>query len=157
MSTLCRPACAEDLPRIMEWGRKFWSQTAYAAIPFCPESLHAACNEMMSVGTLFVVTTEASEFREPVGALGFAIGPLYANKSKFVATELFWYIDPAARELGAGAALMAHGEREMFEAFGCTAVSMIALEQVSPAKVGAIYGKLGYIPAEHVYVKMRHR
>lgn len=145
-----RPATTNDLPRIVAMGRKFWSQTAYAAhVIYCPDSIAASAIDMMRAGLLLVAELEGVA----IGAVGLMATPCYANRDVLMAAELYWYIEPEHRDSGAGKALLVAIE-DAARLAGVTILGMMLLEAVEPDKAAAIYKRLGYTPAERTFLKV---
>lgn len=142
-----RPAEDRDIPKIISMGRKFWAQTAFKDIVYCPDSIAESAREMMANGLLLVV-----EEGEVVGAVGAVMAPLYANRSVMIASELYWWIEPEYRDSGAGKLLL-RGIEQAAKDRGITVFAMMALEAVEPEKAAAIYQRLGYVPSERTFQK----
>lgn len=143
-----RPAEEKDIPAIIRMGRKFWDQTAYREIIYCPDSIASSAREMMAAKLLLVVETEGWVF----GAVGAIAMPCYANKSVLVGSELYWWIEPEYRDSGAGKLLLT-GIEQAARLAGVTLFGMIALEAVEPEKAASIYTRCGYIPGERTFLK----
>lgn len=146
---LIRLATPSDIPALVRMGRKFWSQTAYRAIPYCPDSIAAHCTQMLSDRLLLMGELEG----RVCGSVGAVLGPLYANRSVLVATELWWWVNEDARNSGIGRELLS-GIESAAKAVGASIMGMIALDAVEPEKAKAIYSACGYVPAEHTFMKL---
>ncbi len=145
-----RPATTDDLPRIVDMGRKFWSQTAYAPhVIYCPDSIAASALEMLRAGLLIVADVDGVA----VGAVGLMATPLYANRDVLAAAELYWYVEDEHRDTGAGKALLVAIE-DAARAAGVKLLGMMLLEAVEPEKAEAIYKRLGYSPGERTFFKV---
>lgn len=142
-----RPAEERDIPKIIAMGRKFWAQTAFKDIVYCPDSIAESAREMMGNGLLLV-----AEETEVVGAVGAVMAPLYANRSVLVASEMYWWLEPEHRNSGAGKLLLL-GIEQAARARGVSVFAMMALEAVEPEKAAAIYQRLGYVPSERSFQK----
>jgi GNAT superfamily N-acetyltransferase len=85
------------------------------------------------------------------GMLTGIIADSLFNTGKF-AQELFWWVDEDKRGSGVGKELL-----EAFEAWagfnGADRVIMVALQELTPRKVGKLYRAAGYVPLEHSYTK----
>lgn len=147
MST--RHATPADIPRIVAMGRKFWSQTAYASIEYCPDSISESALEMMAQQLLIVAEVEGVV----VGAVGAMATPLYANRDVLASAELYWYVEPEHRDSGVGKALLVAIE-EAARSRGVKLFGMMLLEAVEPEKAAAIYKRLGYLPGERTFFKV---
>lgn len=144
-----RAATPDDIPRIVAMGRKFWAQTAYRDIVYCPDSIAESALEMMAAQLLIVADIEGMV----VGAVGALSAPLYANKSVLAASELYWYVEDEHRDSGVGKLLLTALE-DAARACGVTLLGMIALDAVEPEKACAIYRRLGYVPGERTFLKV---
>lgn len=85
-----------------------------------------------------------------VGATGALLHPHYFNSAHITGQELFWWIDPDHR--GVGAELL-NALEQWVEAQGAHSFSMIALEALEPERVGLIYRRRGYRPVERSYLR----
>jgi GNAT superfamily N-acetyltransferase len=144
-----RHATPADIPRIIEMGAKFWAQTAYRDIPYCPDSIAESALEMLAQRLLIVAELEG----RVVGAVGALAVPLYANRDVLTASEMYWYVDEEHRDTGAGKALLA-GIEDAARERGVKLFGMMALQAVEPDKAAAIYKRLGYQPGELTFFKV---
>lgn len=143
-----RPATHADIPEIVRMGRLFWDQTALRDIPFCPDSIAFTCREMMANELLLMAEVDG----HIAGSVGATAAPMYANRSYFAATELFWWVEPQFRDSGIGR-MMLKGIEDAARQRAVQIFSMIALEQVEPEKAAAIYARAGYTPTERAFTK----
>lgn len=145
---MIRPATPEDIPHILRMGRLFWSQTAYASLPYCIDSMAFSCRQMMGAGLLLMAETTG----QVSGSIGALTCPLYANRAILAAAELWFWVEPDHRSSGVGKELLL-GLEAAAKARGVHLLSMLALEAVEPEKAKQIYLRAGYTPAEHTYLK----
>ena len=71
---------------------------------------------------------------------------------KRVCQELFWWVDEDRRQSGVGAELL-EGLESWAGFNGAERLIMVALQQLTPRKLGKIYRARGFKPLEHSYVK----
>jgi GNAT superfamily N-acetyltransferase len=87
------------------------------------------------------------------GMAGVLVYPNYFKRDTKVAQEMFWWVDPEARGLGAGRKLL-----ETIEAWakeqGAHKLTMVALDDVDGERVAAMYKTAGYRPLERNFVKV---
>ncbi len=139
-----RPATFSDIPQMLEMGRRFYEASGYSDVTeFDPESLRVTYEALITSESAVVLVAE--------GAMAAAlIYPFYFNASHKTAQEMFWWVDPDKRGIGTKLfdALMAG-----VKAKGAQSLSMIALERLTPEKVGGIYERRGFRPSERSYIK----
>ena len=85
------------------------------------------------------------------GMVGASLARCHWNRTKKVATELFWYVAPE-RRTGVGRALMQALE-DWAAGEGVNALGVMALESQRPEAVAEVYRRRGYRPLERVFVK----
>jgi GNAT superfamily N-acetyltransferase len=139
-----RPATYSDIPKMLEMGKRFFEASGYSDIAeFDTESLRASFEALLSSDSAVVLVGE--------GAMAAAlIYPFYFNANHKTAQEMFWWVDPEQRGIGTQLldALIAG-----CKAKGAESLSMIALERLTPEKVGGIYERRGFRPSERSYIK----
>jgi len=146
---IIRPATEGDFQRIAEMGAAFWALTPYAkAIPYSPEAVTHYSAMMLEHGVLYVVEVGGMV----VGSAGAMFMPALGNLEYKVGAELFWWIEPDHRNAGTGTALL-NALESGAKTVGATIFSMMAFEDLSPDKVGAIYERHGYVRSERTYTK----
>jgi hypothetical protein len=133
-----RPATEHDVPRIIEWGRKFLAY--HPLLKTLPEDVEA----IEGVVRRLIEGPDSCILIHETGMIGGALISLWTNPSARTATELFWWSD------GGGLGLL-----EAFEAWGrdsgASHVQMLKIEGVRD--VSPIYAKRGYAPMETVFVR----
>lgn len=147
--TIVRSANSGDVQSIVRMGRAFWDAIPYNdGIPYCPDSLAMTCGQMISQGLLIY----AHDGAEPVGAVGALCSPLFVNRDKLMAAELFWWVQPEYRNSGVGIQMVARLEEAARKA-GVHRLSMMAVEGLEIDKAAAMYERFGYSPAERTWSK----
>jgi len=86
-----------------------------------------------------------------VGMAGGAMSPLYFNHAHRIGQELFYWINPDARN-GIGKVLLDALE-DTARASGCASWIMVALDNVKPEVTGRMYRMRGYRPAERNWIR----
>lgn len=137
-----RSATRDDLLDLLEMGREFADA---AGRDLDRETLVNTFEQMMDADDGFLLITEG-------GMLGGVVYPSFMDTNTKIAQELFWWVEPRARQNGIGDAMMTAFERWAIEQ-GAAQVIMVALHKLTPRKIGKIYKARGYEPLEHGYVK----
>jgi hypothetical protein len=142
--SVIRPATISDIPKMLEMGRKFFEASGYSDIADLEvNSLRATFEALITNSEAVVLVGD--------GAMAAAlIYPFYFNASHKTAQEMFWWVNPERRGIGTELldALIAS-----VKAKGAQSLSMIALERLTPEKVGGIYERRGFRPSERSYIK----
>jgi RimJ/RimL family protein N-acetyltransferase len=139
-----REATADDIPRLVEMGKRFLTETVYAGrVAINPAAMARTLHLLVASdgGGLFV--------SEQDGVVTGMIGLLlfeHPFTGELTAQELFWWVEPEHR--GYGLRLLKRGEA-WAAASGAQHVHMIA---PTPA-VGQLYERLGYGYLEAAYQK----
>lgn len=145
---MIRAATRDDIPRIVEMAEQFYATTAYPALaPLAKESAAGLAIVMIDTGVMLVAEHEG----RAVGMVGLFIEPFTFNVSVKVATEIVWWVEPAAQGVGVGAALLAAIEPAC-RARGVNAIRMMTLAS-SPPQAGALYERMGYAHSESAWTK----
>lgn len=141
---MIRRATRDDLPECLRMAREF---SRAAGLPADDDSMHQTLETLLEAGGLFVTG-------EPLhGMAGVLVYQAYYNRARTVAQELFWWVDPAARKVGAGRALLA-GIESHAKAEGAEALTMICLDDLDGERVAAFYRSEGYRPLERNFMKV---
>ena len=141
---MIRDATSADIPRLVEMGTRFLTETVYSGrVAVNPTAMTRTLELLLAsdVGALFV--------SEADGVLTGMIGLLvfeHPITGERTAQELFWWVEPEHR--GYGLRLLKRGEQWAATA-GAHQVHMIA---PTPA-VGQLYERLGYGYLEAAYQK----
>lgn len=141
-------ATEKDIQTAVRMGRKFWSLTPFREIPYCPDSAAQLGRDCLAQGLLLL----ARDGEECVGMVGALASPLLMNRAVLVAAELFWWVEPRARNSGAGQLLLA-GLEDAARAIGVKRLSMGAFTRLEVEKAGAVYEKAGYVETERTWNK----
>jgi len=139
---MIRQATIEDMPRLVEMGRRFAAETEYRKIiEVKPERIEASVVSLMANpdGVFFVSGSDGS----PTGMIAMLAydHPFSGERTAF---EVVWWVDPEAR--GDGVRLLRAAEGWAKEQ-GIHKVQMVAPNE----RVGALYQRLGYEPVEVSY------
>lgn len=94
-------------------------------------------------------------FAKVIIGKGFIVGcvtPYFLTPHLRVCSELAWYVEPEFRGSKVAIKLIREYEKEALSR-GCDKINLVALESLTPDKVGNIYKKLGYNKLENHYIK----
>lgn len=130
---MIRLATEQDIPRLVEMGRRFRGETSYAKyLSDNPEKMAQTAKMLLKQGGIVLV----EENENIVGMLGYILHDHFLSGEKY-AGEVFWWVEPEYR--GVGLALLREAENRARQA-GATQMQMIA-----PTKqVAAVYRYFGY-------------
>jgi L-amino acid N-acyltransferase YncA len=146
---IVRGATSADMRDILRMARAFYATTEYTtSAPMCDETVEGLANWMIESGVMLVAETEDGAV---VGMVGLAVAPFMFNRAITSAHEVVWYVDTAARNSGAGRALLAAIEPAC-AARGISRVQMVHLTN-SPAEAAALYERMGFHLSESCYTK----
>ncbi len=135
---MTREAGLDDIPRLVEMGRKF-AELATPHVGFDAGSVSNLLKGLIESDDGLVLCTETSMF-------GAVIYPHPFNNGHRVAQELFWWSE--GRE---GFGLLKAAEKALIGR--CDSMVMITLETVNPDRMASLYQKLGFAPMERGFVK----
>jgi GNAT superfamily N-acetyltransferase len=139
-----RDATEDDIPRLVEMGARFLTETVYRGrVGVNPAAMARTVAMLIRLPTGVVFVTE--EDGVVVGMIGLL---LFENpiSGELTAGELFWYVVPEHR--GHGVRLLKRAE-QWARAEGAQQVHMIA----PTPEVGQLYDRLGYGYLEAAYQK----
>lgn len=144
-----RPANEADIPAMLTMGRRFFDASGYGRFTEFNEGVLAETfRRLIDSDTGVIWVADAGPL---VGFTGGLLYPFYFS-GRLTGQELFWWVDEEYR--GGGVA------RDLFKALeswakslGAETFGMVALEALSPERVGGMYQKAGYVPAEHAYMR----
>ncbi len=143
-----RRAVDSDIGRIVDMGARFYSLTSYRAVAsFDHDAVRALAEHLLREGVLLVAETDS----DVIGMAGLVLAPLPFNPAAMFAHEVMWWVEPQARGLGAGRALVEAIETACREA-GADAIQMVHLSS-SPPEAAAIYERAGYSHTESCFTK----
>lgn len=144
---MIRDATADDIPDLVEMGRRFHGESPYGSVvPFDEESFAMTLDYLIREGALLVV-----EDGKPIGMAGGLVFPLFFNLSHRAGQELFWWLYPEHRGKGKG---LLHALEERFRERNAGLVLAAATEGLRPDAVGAVYRRRGYVLTDHTYMKV---
>ena len=131
-------ATADDLDRIVEFGRQFHAYSPWSAVPYDADATREFVGRIIDgLGAVFITEN---------GMVGGILSPLFFNPAVLVGVEMFWWAPKDGRAL-----------REAFEQWateaGATAVQFSALADDNLERVDRIYSRAGFRRAETAYVK----
>jgi len=143
-STVVREATVDDIPRLVEMGERFLTETIYRGrAPVNPLQMAETAARLLTseAGALFVSDDDGAV----VGMIGvlFFQNPLTGEPS---VTELFWWVEPEHR--GHGLRLLKRAEEWSREA-GAHKLHMIA----PTPEIARLYERLGFDYLESAYQK----
>jgi GNAT superfamily N-acetyltransferase len=143
---MIREGTLEDIPRIVELGRRSLKDGPYAGrIEDNPEQVEKFARQIIS--TLGKVLLWQEDDGQVTGLFAFIMGPHFFD-ARFFAQELIWYVLPEFRKGGAAVKLLWEAERIAKE------VGVKFLQVTAPnADVEGLYGRFGYKQQEIVFQK----
>ncbi len=141
---MIRDACEADIPQIVLMGRLAFERGGYRRfVDF--DAFSAAVSARAFVdepNVAFVVLDEG----DLIGMAAALVAPLYFNRGKRLAQEIFWWIEPEhvrqTRRLLAG----------LEEASMRQGAEIMLLPSLT-ASAGRLYRRMGYRPMEHYHMK----
>lgn len=137
---MIRLATESDLPRLVEMGQRFRSESTYSKyLADNPERMLQLGRQLLAADGLLVL--ERGDLI--IGMLGFIIHSHFIS-GELVAGEVFWYVEPEVR--GEGLKLVNEAKR-MAKLAGATCLQMIAPSD----RVAKLYGLLKYQWVESTY------
>jgi len=143
---MIREATIADVPRLVEMGVAFLASTPYGLLLAThPDRIDALMRMLVEnpVGVVFVSTDRAGALTGMLGGLCFS----HVLSGEWVASELFWWVDPAARGTSAGVRLLDRAEAWARDQ------GVVALHMIAPlgSAVAHVYTRRGYAPVETAY------
>lgn len=139
-----RHAESSDIFECLRMGRAFAKAAGLEADDL---SIVDTLRSLMEADSLFVTGYPAH------GMAGVLVYQNYFKRDQRIAQEMFWWVDPEARGLGAGRKLL-----ETIEAWakeqGAQKLTMVALDDVDGERVAGMYKAAGYRPLERNFVKV---
>lgn len=144
-----RRANEQDLPAALRMAESFYATTDY------PKVAAFSAVDVASIGPLLLsngVMLVAERAGQIVGMVGLVLAPFLFNKSVTTAHEVVWWVDPDARDSGAGVALLRAIEPACKDS-GAVMIQMLHLAN-SPPQAAALYQRFGYVYAEASYMKV---
>lgn len=142
---MIRDATKEDIPKLLELGKKFFKATEYASfMPFSEENTINIINELIDgdSGILLVLDNNGVS-----GMIGGLVYPFYMSKD-LTGQELFWWCEDKGKGLG----LLDAIEKQAKEK-GAKTFNMMSLDKLTPERLDKIYLSKGYTRSEHTYIR----
>lgn len=141
-----REATVEDFPRMETCAREFFAASRFLN-GFASDVFENTWTGLLAgdAGVIFLLEDEHAIH----GALGGVAYP-DPHTGELIATEFFWFVSEGHR--GQGLRLLKAFE-EWARAKGCVQIRMAYLMDLMPSKLEMVYKRLGYVPAEVLYVK----
>lgn len=143
--TAIREARHDDIPTLLEMGRRFFDATSYGEIAeYDPASVEKMMRHLIDDenGVLLVAGDEI------VGAAGALFYPFHFNLSHKTGQEIFWWVDVDCR--GVGIRLFRALEVAA-KSKGAVSFSMSEIGGMKPAR--AMYERAGYMHSDSTYIK----
>lgn len=141
---MIREACEDDVPRLVDMGRRFIEESDYRfAIGVNEAALSRLMHKLIALdeGVVFVLTPAHTA----IGMIGLHIFEHPLSDQSFAA-ELFWWVEPEHR--GQGFGLLRQAENWAKER------GAVKLQMIAPSdKVARYYQALGYSKLEEHYQK----
>ncbi len=150
-----RIATIEDIPTIVEMGRRFHAASGYASIvAYDPQS---AANTFASImenpDGVLLVAVQDGEICGTAAAMSY---PFYFNVHHKTGNEFFWWVNPEFRGTNVGRELL--DALEMWkDSMNAGSFTVSALESMRPEIVGEIYRRRGYVPSDRSFIKASQR
>lgn len=145
---MIRPITYDDILPLLHYGEYFWKQSPYKdAIEYSPEAVEDLLLEMAKNHYIRVTTDEDNNIK---GFIGILIAPFHFNPNYTIATEVFFFVHPEARD-GRGKELFKQAEKDMEE----KGVSILAFgDMVTSKDMKEYYTSEGYQLSENQYTKV---
>jgi len=145
---LIRDCTQEDIPKIVDMSREFWSHTEYKEEEFQEDAVVCMLVKSIDDGLCLVL-----DINGPKGFVCGIKGPLLANFDVVAGTELAWWVDEGYRSSGGGLLLLKEIEVRAKNA-GVKYWNMAYMTSSMPESIKIIYEKMGYNLNECLYQKV---
>lgn len=143
---MIRQATIEDIPRLVEMGRRSLAEGPYAAmLADNPAQTEILAHQVIEKSGKVLV---AEENKKIVALLALFVGPHFYS-GELTASELMWYVEPEFRQSFTGISLLRAGEA-LAKTLGAKSMIFTA----PTVEVGKAYSQLGYSPIETNYRKV---
>jgi GNAT superfamily N-acetyltransferase len=140
-----RKAVAEDRDELLAMGQRFHSSTPYSTvIRWNPVQLARVIDTILESGVFYVAEDRGGAL---VGVIGVFV-TLHPLSGDPVATELLWWVEPAARGDSTAVRLLKDAEA-WAKAAGALGMIMVAPD----VRTGQFYERLGYRSVETSYLR----
>ncbi len=140
------PLDVSELNQLAALGAKFYAESGLPG-RFVPDVFEASWRQFYSIGMGQIFKLEVDG--QIVGAIGGMVYP-DPNDADLVASEMFWFVDPAAR--GGGIRLFSAFE-DWAKQRGAKRIAMIHLQSLAPEALERLYLRKGYRKIESHYFK----
>ena len=142
---MIREATLEDVPVLVAMGKRFIEETSYQAImDHNPVHLGKFLQKLMANPEALVLVSDQDTVTGVIGMIVYA-HPLSGGR---FASELFWWMNPEARDGRSGLRLLRQAERWVQEQ-GAQWLHMIAPNE----RIATLYTRLGFTPLEQTFQK----
>ena len=136
-----RIATAEDIPALIEMGRKFHAMSPHKSMAeFDPEAFAATLRTLMADAAHSVVLTNGT------GLIAGMMTPIYFNPSVYMMEELLWWAEGGGKELLAAFTAVS-------KAMGARHLYLSTLEDERVGKMDEWVKSLGFSALERRYIK----
>lgn len=145
-----RAATASDIPGLVLMGGEFFQHTGYTerGLKCDPFHLHRFLENAIADDNYAVMVADADG--QLVGCIGASAGATYFTP-QLIASELFWWMDPQARNSRAALQLLKALEQWAMDK-GCTLLAMVDIALMT-SNAPHIYQRKGYQLAERSWIK----
>lgn len=140
---IVRDAIDADTPALLAIGQHFHAGTSYAQhSSFCPETARSRLALCREAGALLVAEVDG----QPAGMFGFVAVPSLPNNAVLGASEMLFFVAPAAQDQGAGRALL-RAAKDRARDMGLAYLQSHTLPE-SPPQLEALYRAEGLAHTE---------
>ena len=148
---MIRPAILDDVPALVDMGRRFHGASGYETfIPLVEGDLARSLRRIIRSSDARIVVYEAGGVI--AGVAGVATVRSFFNKDVLIGVEQFVFLDNEHRGRRVADDLITRLEDEARD-IGCKTMTLIGLENCLPDIVHDIYVRHGYELVEHAYMK----
>jgi GNAT superfamily N-acetyltransferase len=148
-----RTAGIADMDQMYDLCQEFQAASPYADIPISDDKYYEFLNHYLTPkpDDHIVLIYEKEGIIEGMLAGIITSGIHFFSENK-VATELAWYVRPAARNTSAPIRLL-HAYEEWAKLMGCQKVSLATLNNEYRETLTKMYIKMGYLSTEETFVR----
>ena len=142
---MIRDATADDLPRLLEMGEKFFNTAGWPeVVEWDVQSVEIMLLNLISSDNGVLLVIDEGEVTGMAAAMLF---PFYFNLNHKCGQELFWWV-----EAGGALALLAALEQKSKDA-GANSFIMTNVDRLRADALARVYRMRGYKPAENTFIK----
>lgn len=139
-----------DIPECVQIGEDFWEKSPYKDhMEYSPEGVDLLLGKLVHKQYMYIAEHED----EIVGVAGIMVAPMPFDPRIRIASELFWYVKPGARDLGIGDALLAAMEAGAKGA-GASMFSMGTMQSSNPEDAERMLYRADYKHTEQTFTKV---